>query len=143
MSSEPNLSSRSPKSAAGPELTHAAVNPSRVRVRLSEGLGLEIDWADGHQSAWSFVWLRNACPCSSCTAEREKQGRRPGEPAAPTADLLKMYAPPPKPRSAHPVGRYAIQFEWLDGHSGGIYSWEYLRRLCGCEPCRAGRAGQS
>jgi DUF971 family protein len=46
-----------------------------------------------------------------------------------------MYTPPPKPASAHAVGRYAIQFNWLDGHSGGIYSWEYLRRVCQCREC--------
>jgi DUF971 family protein len=33
------------------------------------------------------------------------------------------------------VGRYAIQFNWLDGHSSGIYSWEYLRRVCRCQEC--------
>ena len=47
-----------------------------------------------------------------------------------------MYAPPAKPASAHAVGRYAMQFNWLDGHSGGIYSWEYLRRHCQCQECR-------
>ena len=46
-----------------------------------------------------------------------------------------MYTPPAKPKSAQPVGRYAIQFNWLDGHSGGIYSWEYLRRVCQCTEC--------
>jgi DUF971 family protein len=25
------------------------------------------------------------------------------------------------------VGRYALQFVWSDGHSTGIYSFEYLR----------------
>ena len=51
------------------------------------------------------------------------------------ADLLPMYKPPSKPASAHAVGRYALQFNWLDGHSGGIYSWEYLRRNCQCREC--------
>ena len=46
-----------------------------------------------------------------------------------------MYKPPSKPASAHAVGRYALQFNWLDGHSGGIYSWEYLRRNCQCAEC--------
>ena len=46
-----------------------------------------------------------------------------------------MYTPPAKPGSVQPVGRYAIQFNWLDGHSGGIYSWEYLRRVCQCKEC--------
>jgi DUF971 family protein len=50
--------------------------------------------------------------------------------------LLPMYTPPAKPASAHGVGRYAIQFNWQDGHSGGIYSWDYLRRHCQCAECR-------
>ena len=33
------------------------------------------------------------------------------------------------------VGNYAIQIIWQDGHSAGIYSWEYLRELCPCEIC--------
>jgi DUF971 family protein len=28
------------------------------------------------------------------------------------------------------VGNYALQPVWDDGHSTGLYSWEYLRRLC-------------
>lgn len=28
------------------------------------------------------------------------------------------------------VGNYAIQPVWSDGHSYGIFSWEYLRQLC-------------
>jgi DUF971 family protein len=46
-----------------------------------------------------------------------------------------MYTPPPKPASAHAVGRYALQFNWQDGHTAGIYSWEYLRRVCQCREC--------
>jgi DUF971 family protein len=33
------------------------------------------------------------------------------------------------------VGNYAIRFHWQDGHSGGIYSWDYLRRHCQCKEC--------
>ncbi|MBZ0307403.1 MAG: DUF971 domain-containing protein, partial [Anaerolineae bacterium] len=28
------------------------------------------------------------------------------------------------------VGNYALQFTWDDGHHTGIYTWEYLLRLC-------------
>ena len=100
-------------------LPRIAVTPEKVRVLLTEGKGLEIDWVDGHRSAWSFAWLREACPCATC------------KPAA----VLPMYTPPPKPASAHAVGRYAIQFNWLDGHTSGIYSWDYLRRVCQCREC--------
>lgn len=117
-------------------LSRAAVTPTKVRVLLTEGKGLEIDWSDGHKSAWNFAWLRNACPCATCNDEREKQGRKPGQPKAQAANLLPMYAPPAKPGSAHAVGRYAIQFNWLDGHSAGIYSFDFLRRHCQCGECR-------
>jgi DUF971 family protein len=116
-------------------LSRIAVTPEKVRVLLTEGKGLEIDWADGHKSAWSFKWLRDACPCATCNDERQQEGRKPGQPKKKPADLLPMYTPPAKPASAHGVGRYAIQFNWLDGHASGIYSWEYLRRNCQCREC--------
>jgi DUF971 family protein len=123
------------ESAENRPLPRNAVTPAKVRVLLTEGKGLEIDWMDGHQSAWNFAWLRDACPCAICVDERAQQNRKPGEPKAKPAQLLPMYAPPPKPKNVQPVGRYAIQFNWLDGHSGGIYSWEYLRRVCQCPEC--------
>ena len=30
----------------------------------------------------------------------------------------------------NPVGNYALQPVWNDGHDSGIYTWEYLRHLC-------------
>lgn len=117
-------------------LARAAVTPAKVRVLLTEGKGLEIDWQDGHRSAWSFAWLRDACPCATCVDERSNQGRRPGQPRPKSGELLPMYKPPAKPASAHPVGHYGLQFNWLDDHSAGIYSWEYLRRNCQCPECR-------
>lgn len=122
--------------AAERPLPRIAVTPDKVRVLISEGKGLEIDWSDGHRSAWSFAWLRNACPCATCNDERNQEGRKAGQPKAKPAELLPMYTPPSKPASAHGVGRYALQFNWLDGHSGGIYSWDYLRRHCQCQECR-------
>jgi len=122
--------------AADRPLAREAVIPKKVRVMISEGKGLEIDWADGHSSAWSFAWLRNACPCATCVDERTQAGRKPGQPKPKDSALLPMYTPPAKPAGAHAVGRYAIQFNWLDGHSAGIYSFEYLRRHCQCGECR-------
>ncbi|HUH62443.1 MAG TPA: DUF971 domain-containing protein [Terracidiphilus sp.] len=127
------------EAAANRPLPKIAVTPEKVRVLLTEGKGLEIDWADGHRSAWSFAWLRDACPCATCNEERNQEGRKPGQPKPKSAALLPMYSPPPRPASAHPVGRYALQFNWQDGHSGGIYSWDYLRRSCHCAECRFAR----
>ncbi len=117
-------------------LPRIAITPEKVRVLLTEGKGLEIDWQDGHRSAWSFAWLRDGCPCATCVEERKNEGRKIGQPKAQSSQLLPMYKPPAKPASAHAVGRYALQFNWQDGHSSGIYSWEYLRRNCPCMECR-------
>ncbi|MFZ0394830.1 MAG: DUF971 domain-containing protein [Terracidiphilus sp.] len=125
--------------AAESPLSREALTPKKVRVMISEGKGLEIEWADGHFSAWNFAWLRHACPCATCVDERNQQGRKAGQPKAKAAALLPMYAPPAKPAGAHAVGRYAIQFNWLDGHSAGIYSFDYLRRHCQCGECRFAR----
>ena len=117
------------------QLPRIAMTPQKVRVLLTEGKGLEIEWQDGHRSAWSFAWLRDACPCATCVEERKNEGRKAGQPRPKATDLLPMYKPPARPASAHAVGRYALQFNWEDGHSGGIYSWEYLRRQCQCREC--------
>jgi DUF971 family protein len=119
------------------ELPRDAVTPLKVRVRQTTGEGLEIEWKDGHRSRWSFVWLRDACPCATCHEEREAQGRQPGEPKKKPAALLPMYQEPAKPLSSSPVGNYAISFQWNDGHGSGIYSWDFLRRHCLCDACRA------
>jgi DUF971 family protein len=116
-------------------LPKIAVTPEKVRVLITEGKGMEIDWADGHRSAWSFAWLRDACPCATCVEERKAEGRKIGQPKPRPTAVLPMYTAPAKPASAHAVGRYAIQFNWQDGHSGGIYSWDYLRRSCQCREC--------
>jgi DUF971 family protein len=116
-------------------LSRIAVTPEKVRVQITSGQGLEIDWADGHKSVWNFAWLRNACPCATCVDERKNEGRRIGQGKQKSSELLPMYKPPAKPGGAHAVGRYALQFNWLDGHSAGIYSWEYLRRNCQCAQC--------
>ena len=121
-------------SSAG--LSKEAIEPVRVRVRQTEGTGMEIDWKDGHRSSWTFRWLRDACPCATCIEEREKESREPGEPKPSPKELLPFYKAPPLPDKVTPIGRYAISFGWNDGHGSGIYSWDYLRRHCVCPLCR-------
>jgi DUF971 family protein len=48
-------------------------------------------------------------------------------------------ARPLKPERAELVGRYALQIFWNDGHSTGIYSFDYLRSLCSCLECEVSR----
>ncbi len=119
-----------------------AIRPGKVRVDKTGGTGVSIDWRDGHQSHWSFRWLRDACPCATCHEARDGDGRAPGESKAKPASLLPMFEAPPRPQEIEPVGKYAIKFHWNDGHDSGIYSWDYLRNVCDFEAQRQ-NAGRS
>jgi DUF971 family protein len=119
------------------KLAPEAVTPLKVRVHKTEGTGVNIDWRDGHASSWDFAWLRNACPCATCHEEREKSGRAPGVAKPKPTSLLPLYEAPARPIEVTPVGKYALRFKWSDGHESGIYSWEYLRRVCQCRECLA------
>ena len=126
------------RKAAGPqqEFSREAIDPQHVRVNQTEGTGVEIIWKDGHTSHWTFLWLRAACPCATCVEEREAAGRQPGELKPEPKAAFPMYKPAVRPDKVHAVGRYAISFDWNDGHTSGIYSWHYLRSVCNCEACR-------
>lgn len=113
-----------------------AADPRVVKVHKTTGEGVDIEWKDAHRSHYSFVWLRDACPCATCNEEREKTDRKPGDPPKAKPGSLPLYKEPARPVDVSPVGRYAIAFHWNDGHSTGIYSWEFLRRECPCANCR-------
>ena len=114
----------------------AATDPKSVKVNLSTGTGMDIEWNDGHVSHYDFVYLRDACPCAMCNDEREKSGRAPGEAVKLAPGALPMFKAAAKPVSAEGVGKYAIKFKWNDGHDLGIYSWKFLREICPCADCR-------
>lgn len=122
----------------GRRLAGEAVRPAKVRVDMSGGTGVAIEWRDGHQSRWSFRWLRDACPCATCHEARGADGRAPGLAKARTASLLPMYEAPPLPVDVEPVGKYALRFRWNDGHEAGLYSWDYLRNVCDVEARKQG-----
>lgn len=71
--------------------------------------------------------LRRACPCAVCQGEPDALGRvvRPKVEHGPKAFELVRF---------QQVGGYAIQLFWLDGHSSGIYTFDYLRRLAKMPP---------
>jgi DUF971 family protein len=116
-----------------------SADPKSVKVNLTAGTGVDIEWTDGHHSHYSFPFLRDACPCALCNEEREKAHRQPGEPPKPAPGALPMFKAAAKPLSAEGVGKYAIKFNWNDGHDLGIYSWKLLREMCPCEECKMAR----
>jgi len=115
--------------------------PASVKVHVTSGAGVDIVWSDGHASHYDFVYLRDLCPCALCNDERSKKEAVTSAMGAPStatvssSAVLPMFKPKPRAQSAATVGSYAIQITFSDGHSTGIYSFDYLRTICPCADC--------
>ena len=83
---------------------------------------LRIEWQDGHESVYPVRLLRLNCRCAHCVEERT------GRPLLRDEDIPSDV----RPVLISPVGRYAVQISWTDGHDTGIYSFEHMRALCPC-----------
>ena len=109
--------------------------PASVKVHITSGEGVEIVWADGRQSRFDFELLRKQCPCAACNDERTRReaaavrGMAAASPIPGMGPSLPMFRPKVRAVAAKPVGNYAIQLTFSDGHSTGIYSFAYLRSL--------------
>ncbi|HVP52918.1 MAG TPA: DUF971 domain-containing protein [Terriglobales bacterium] len=116
-----------------------SAEPKSVEVQLASGLGVDIEWNDGHRSHYGFSYLRSVCPCAACSARRAAQGLQPGAARSWRLDDLGTLGAPVRALKAEPVGKYALRFHWDDGHRDGDYSWDFLREVCPCAACRAAR----
>jgi DUF971 family protein len=100
-----------------------------VAVRSPRGARTtEIQWGDGHQGVYPHAVLRGYCPCAGC------QGHSGTIRFVETTDAAQELD------DIRPVGNYALELKWFDGHSSGIYSYTFLRALCCCDACRPGAA---
>lgn len=97
----------------------APILPNRIDVIGEE---LAIAWSDGLESFFPLEFLRRACPCAVCQGEADVLGavERPAHSLQQSSFQL---------RSLQPVGGYALQPLWQDGHSTGLFSYSYLRQL--------------
>jgi DUF971 family protein len=109
--------------------------PDPEHIAISKSRGITIDWKDGHRSEYSAAYLRDECPCASCTGAHGTEPQKTNY-ASPSANPFQMYKPVLRMDSVEEVGSYAIRIRWNDGHGTGIYSWEHLRRICPCAECR-------
>ena len=109
-------------------------------IAISKSKGIKIDWADGHHSEYQLGYLRDECPCATCTGAHgtvpEKTNYAKTNDAQEPGNPFKMFTPTLKMLKVEAVGAYAIQIQWSDGHGSGIYSFDHLRNLCRCPECR-------
>ena len=95
---------------------------SRLQNVIVIGNELALAFEDGEELYLPLDLLRRACPCAACQGEPDALGRvlRPVQQIGPRGfELLKSEV----------IGGYAIQLFWADGHSTGLYTFDYLRRL--------------
>lgn len=78
---------------------------------------LELEFADGLEGALDAEFLRVHSPSA------EVRGHGPGQ------AVLVSGKRNVEVLDVRPVGHYAIQLVFDDGHDSGIYTWQYLREL--------------
>jgi len=94
---------------------------------------ITLKWPDGHETRYRARDLRLACRCAHCVEETSGQ---PLLDPTTVADTVRA-------RSITLMGQYAINIEWSDGHTSGIYNFRDLRANCPCDACRAAQSSSS
>ena len=90
--------------------------PTRLVVHKLSKL-LEVEFSDGRIFKLSFEMLRVYSPSA------EVKGHGPGQ------EVLQVGKKDVDVSGFEPVGNYALQPTFSDGHSTGLYSWDYLHWL--------------
>ena len=95
-----------------------SVTPAPTEIKLHQkSRVLEIAFSDGSRFELSYEFLRVYSPSA------EVRGHGPGQ------EVLQAGKKDVDIQSLEPVGSYAVQPHFSDGHATGIYSWDYLYEL--------------
>jgi DUF971 family protein len=87
--------------------------PTEIKLHQKSRV-LEISYDDGKSFRLPFEFLRVHSPSA------EVRGHGPGQ------EVLQTGKKNVDIRHVEPVGSYAVQLQFSDGHDTGIYSWELL-----------------
>jgi DUF971 family protein len=90
--------------------------PTDIRLHQTSRV-LEIAFDDGRSFRLPYEYLRVFSPSA------EVRGHGPGQ------EVLQVGKREIEIRQVEPVGSYALQPTFSDGHATGIYSWDYLYQL--------------
>jgi DUF971 family protein len=90
--------------------------PTEIKLHQQSGT-MELAYSDADSFEFSCEFLRVYSPSA------EVRGHGPGQ------EVLQAGKKNVKITAIKPVGNYAVQLVFDDGHDTGIYSWDYLREL--------------
>ena len=97
-------------------LTSTTPQPTAITVHQQTRV-LEVGFSDGQTFRIPFELMRVYSPSA------EVQGHGPGQ------EVLQTGKREVDVTELEPVGNYAIQPTFSDGHNSGIFSWDYLYHL--------------
>lgn len=111
-------------------------DPVSYRPEAIERVGessIRIRWSDGETSEWSARQLRDACPCATC---REKHGKSDSDAESTGGNPKSLMLPvlsaaearPMRIEGMQPIGTYAYNVAFSDGHDSGLFTFARLRR---------------
>ena len=95
-------------------------------LKLTVNHSVEITWSDGETLNYPFGLLRNACPCATC---REKKRAEVAKPKGLLQVLSAAETIPLAVTQMRPVGNYAYNINFSDGHSSGLFTMDLLREI--------------
>ena len=96
-------------------------SPTKIEL---VGTTLAIAWPDGKEDYLDAPYLRKYSPSAEQKGESDIFGNISG-------GSSKGHFPDVGIKGFDYVGNYAIRIQFTDGHSTGIYSWEYLGEIAG------------
>ena len=98
-------------------------------IHLERDKALTVTWADGSTSTYPIEYLRRMSPSAEARQLREQLDRDPLAvlPSAPRRGGPTQGALTAE--DAELVGNYAIRIRFSDGHTTGLYAWDYLREI--------------
>ncbi len=97
-------------------LDNTTASPTEIKLHQKSRV-LEIAFGDGKRFALPFEFLRVYSPSA------EVRGHGPGQ------EVLQVGKKDVDITAIEPVGSYAVQLVFSDGHDSGLYSWNYLYDL--------------
>lgn len=103
------------------KLKPAEKEPRLLAMDVTEDSAFALEWEDGKRSVIRFRDLRLVCPCAACVDEWT--GKKLLDPSRVPEAI--------RPVAMEPVGNYAVQIRWSDGHESGIFSFRLLRSFVG------------
>ena len=97
-----------------------SMNPeSPQEITITDQGYLLVKWMNGEENLIPAIMLRGACPCASCIDEITGEKTLDVE-SLPHDLMIANYGY---------IGRYAIRFEFSDGHDTGIFDFTRIRKI--------------